>query len=39
MPMRRRESRGKRKRSFGRNAVKTHKKNVFGGSMRGGIRL
>lgn len=34
-----RESRSKRKRSFGRNAVKTHKRNIPGRAMRGGIRL
>lgn len=32
------ESKGRRK-SFGRNAVKTHKRNIPRSSMRGGIRL
>ena len=39
MAFRKRESRKARKRSFGRNAVKTHRKNVPDGPMRGGIRL
>ena len=39
MVMRRKESRAKRGRSFGRNALRTHKKNIAGNPMRGGIRL
>ena len=39
MAYRKRESRKARKRFFGRNAMKTHRKNVPGGAMRGGIRL
>lgn len=39
MAYRKRESRSKRNKSFGRNAVRTHRKNVPSGSMRGGIRL
>lgn len=37
--MRRRESGRARKRSFGRNAMRTHLKNVNRNPMRGGIRL
>lgn len=33
------ESKNSRKQSFGRNAIKTHKKNIRGMPMRGGIRL
>ena len=39
MAFRKRESRGRRNKSFGRNAMKTHRKNIPSGSMRGGIRL
>lgn len=39
MAMRRRESRAKRYKSFGKHARKTHKKNFHAGPMRGGIRL
>lgn len=34
-----RESRRKRGRSFGRNAMKVHKRNMPSRAMRGGIRL
>lgn len=33
------ETKKARKRSFGRNAIKTHKKNIPSNPMRGGIRL
>lgn len=39
MAFRKRESAGRRRKSFGKNAIRTHKKNIFTGSMRGGIRL
>lgn len=39
MAYRKRESRKARKRSFGRNAMKTHRRNIPSGAMRGGIRL
>lgn len=37
--MRRREGRRERNRKFGRNALKTHVKNMPRNPMRGGIRL
>lgn len=39
MKYRKKESRGKRKRSFGKHARKTHKKNIGRAPMRGGVRL
>lgn len=33
------ESSKKRRKTFGKNAVKTHKRNIPHSSMRGGIRL
>lgn len=33
------ESRGRRNRTFGRSAVRTHRRNIPSGAMRGGIRL
>lgn len=36
---RHKESRHKRKRSFGKHARKTHKKNIPRMAMRGGVRL
>ncbi|WNK12534.1 MAG: hypothetical protein [Microvirus sp.] len=36
---RRRESSRRRRRTFGHTAMRTHKKNIPGNSMRGGIRL
>lgn len=39
MAFRKRESAKRRKKSFGKHAMKVHKKNIVSGSMRGGIRL
>lgn len=39
MRHRRKESRGKRRRSFGKHQRKIHKKNISRSPMRGGIRL
>lgn len=36
---RKRESKGRRRKSFGKNARRTHKKNVSRTPMRGGVRL
>lgn len=39
MRRRKKMNRKKSRRSFTKGAVKTHKKNVASGAMRGGIRL
>ncbi|WNK14825.1 MAG: hypothetical protein [Microvirus sp.] len=39
MGFRRKESKHRRHKSFGKNARRTHKKNVSRAPMRGGVRL